>query len=245
MIVSRLWNALAAQFNKLANFVWRGDPIAQLQYEYDNLVDQLKDGRIGLEQYQALVGRVTDQVVSERRQVASLENRIRALLTAGDRAAAGPLALELQRAKAELQENEAQLALHDEAYGNSLLKIQHANRKLSQLRDKIQKYDADLKLSRAEAELIQVVTRIRADVTTDFGQVEQVIQDEIDRNRAKVKVAADLSSEGVLEAQREIDAEKILGEQALKDFEHADQTPTDQNAAERSPAVRAKTQQSQ
>lgn len=222
MFVAKIWNAVAAQFNKLANFVWRADPIAQLQYEYDNLVDQLKDGRIGLEQYQALVGRVNAQVVGERQQVAGLEHKIRAYLSTGDRAAAGRLALQLQQAKADLHENEEQLAIHEQAYGNSLLKIQYANRKLSQLRDKIKKYDADLKLSRAEAELIQVVTRIRTDVPTDFGEVEKVIQDEIDRNRAKVKVAADLSRDGVVEAQREIEAERILGEQALRQFEQGE-----------------------
>jgi len=227
MFISKIWNAVAAQFNKLANFVWRADPMAQLQYEYDNLVDQLKDGRVGLEQYQALVQRVTSQVASERQQVAGLEHKIRAYLTAGDRESAGRVALELQRAKAELQENEGQLAIHEQAYGNVLLKIQYANRNLTKLRDKIVKYDADLKLSRAEAELIQVVARIQTKVPTDFGQVEQAIQDEIDRNRAKVKVAADLSSEGVVEAQREIDAEKILGEQALRDFEQGTKESSD------------------
>jgi phage shock protein A len=227
MFISKIWNAVAAQFNKLANFVWRADPMAQLQYEYDNLVDQLKDGRIGLEQYQALVQRVTNQVAGERQQVAGLEHKIRAYLTTGDRESAGRVALELHRAKAELQENEGQLAIHEQAYGNVLLKIQYANRNLTKLRDKIVKYDADLKLSRAEAELIQVVARIQTKVPTDFGQVEQAIQDEIDRNRAKVKVAADLSSEGVVEAQREIDAEKILGEQALRDFEQGAKESSD------------------
>ena len=70
-------------------------------------------------------------------------------------------------------------------------------------------------------------------VPTDFGQFEQVIQDEIDRNRAKVKVAADLSGAGVVEAQRELDAEAILGEQALRDFEREDNAPPEASRAER------------
>ena len=55
MIFGKLWRAFKAQMNKMANFIWRADPIAQLQYEYDKLVDQLKEGRVGLEQYRALV----------------------------------------------------------------------------------------------------------------------------------------------------------------------------------------------
>ena len=38
--------------------------IAQMQYEYDQAVDQMKEGRQGLEQYRALVERVTQQVAN-------------------------------------------------------------------------------------------------------------------------------------------------------------------------------------
>jgi hypothetical protein len=31
--------------NKIANFFWTADPVAQLQYEYDKAVDQMKEGR--------------------------------------------------------------------------------------------------------------------------------------------------------------------------------------------------------
>ena len=48
MILGKLWKSLAAQMNKIANFFWTADPIAQLQYEYDKAVDQMKDGREGL-----------------------------------------------------------------------------------------------------------------------------------------------------------------------------------------------------
>src|SRR5262245_9177235 len=44
MIIGKLWRSVKAQMNKVANFLWKADPIAQLQYEYDNLVDQLKEG---------------------------------------------------------------------------------------------------------------------------------------------------------------------------------------------------------
>ena len=71
MILGKLWNAFAAQVNKLANFFWTSDPIAQLQYEYDKAVDQMKDGREGLEQYRALVERVARQVNNDRQHVAS------------------------------------------------------------------------------------------------------------------------------------------------------------------------------
>jgi phage shock protein A len=219
MILGKLWRAIKAQVNKLANFFWTADPVAQLQYEYDLAVEQVKQGREGLEQYRALVDRVTRQVTANRSQVANLEAKIKAYLTSGDRESAARFALELQKAKGQMQENEAQLKMHEEAYNNHLTKIKHASHKLGDLRQKIQKYDAELKMSRAEAEMAKVAQTLNVDVTTDFGQIEQVIQEKIDTNRAKARVAADLSGEGLEDVKREQAMEKVMADQALRDFE--------------------------
>ncbi len=210
---------LKAQINKIANVFWTADPIAQMQYEYDLAVNQLKEGREGLEQYRALVERVSRQVANEQAHVKNLEAKTKAYLQAGDRETAARFALELQKAKTELAENEGQLKLHEEAYNNNLTKIKHASKKLSEVRNKIAKYDAELKMSRAEAEMAKLARDFNFDVSTDFGQIEQVIQDKISLNRAKVRVAADLSSEGIVDIQREQAMEKALADQALRDFE--------------------------
>ena len=219
MILGKLWKALAAQMNKVANFFWTADPIAQLQYEYDKAVDQMKEGREGLEQYRALVERVTRQVNGDQQHVAQLEARIKAYLQAGERETASKFALELQAAKKQLAENEGQLKMHETAYTNNVTKIKHATKKLSDLKTKIQKYDADLKLSRAEAELAKLAHSFNFDVTTDFGQIEDVIQDKIGLNRAKVRVAADLSGEGLEDIKREEAVEKTMADNALREFE--------------------------
>lgn len=219
MIFGKIWASLRAQMNKLANFFWTADPIAQMQYEYDMSVAQLKEGRTGLEQYRALVERVTFQVQNDRKHVASLEAKVKAYLQAGDRDTASKFALELQKAKNELAENEAQLKMHEGAYGNSVDKIKHASGKLAKIREKIQKYDAELKMSKAEAELAKLAQDFNFDVTTDFGQIEQVIQDRIGLNRAKVRVAADLSGQGIEDIRREQAAEQAMADQALRQFE--------------------------
>jgi phage shock protein A len=219
MILGKLWKALAAQMNKVANYFWTADPVAQLQYEYDKAVDQMKEGREGLEQYRALVERVLRQVNGCREHVASLEARVKAYLQAGERETAAKFALELQKAKKELAENEAQLKLHETAYDNNVTKVKHATKKLGDLKTKIQKYDADLKLSRAEAELAKLANSFNFDITTDFGQIEDVIQDKIGLNRAKVRVAADLSGDGLDKIKAEQAVEKNIADQALREFE--------------------------
>src|SRR4029078_8354650 len=137
----------------------------------------------------------------------------------GDRTTAAKFALELQKAKEELASNEGQLNMHETAYGNSLKKIQHANEKLIELREKIQKYDAELKMSSAEAEIAKLSETFDVNRTTDFGEIESVIQQRIDQNRGKVRVAADLSQQGIAEINAEEAMRGQLAEQALQNFE--------------------------
>ncbi|HEY4244420.1 MAG TPA: PspA/IM30 family protein, partial [Kofleriaceae bacterium] len=198
---------------------WEADPVAQMRYEYDRSVDQLKEGRIGLEQYRGLVERVTRQVKDGESQVTKLTAKAKAMLKAGDRETAGTFALQLTKAKAQLEENKAQLAMHEQAYQNNLTKIQHANKKLVEFKDKIATYDAELKMSEAEAEVAKLSQSFNMDVTTDFGQLEDVIQRKIDGNRGKARVASDLSNEGIDKIQAEERMEKSMSEDALKDLE--------------------------
>src|SRR3989442_440082 len=209
-------------------------------------VEQLKEGRIGLEQYRGLVERVTRQVSANRSHVQKLEAETKAYLKAGDRATAAKFALELQKAKGELASNEQQLQMHETAYGNNLKKIQHANEKLIELRDKIQKYDAELKMSSAEAEIAKLSETFDMNLTTDFGEIETVIQQKIDQNRGKVRVAADLSEKGIAEIKAEERMRGQLAEQALQSFEvelgirSPETTPVAQTSKDLGPATTEK-----
>jgi len=243
VILHKFWSALFAQINKVANLFWEADPVAQMRYEYDRAVEQLKEGRTGLEQYRGLVERVTRQVSANRSHVQKLEAETKAYLKAGDRATASKFALELQKAKGELATNEGQLQMHETAYGNNLKKIQHANEKLIELREKIQKYDAELKMSSAEAEIAKLSETFDMNLTTDFGEIEAVIQQKIDQNRGRVRVAADLSEKGIAEIKAEERMQGELAEQALQDFEvelglkSPETTPVAQTAKDLGPAA--------
>ena len=219
MIIGKLWSSFKAQVNKLANFFWTADPIAQMQYEYDQAVDQLKGGREGLAQYRALVEKVSQQAGAEKNRVAQLEGRVKAYLQAGDRATAAKFALDLQKAKESLADKISQLHMHETSYENNVMKIKNATKKVGEIKDKIQKYDAEIKMSRAEAEMAELTGSLNFDITTDMGQIEQVLQDQINKNRAKVRVASDLSEQGVDDIIRETAAEGAMAEDALKQFE--------------------------
>jgi phage shock protein A len=233
MILGKLWRSIRAQINKGVNVLWAADPIAQMQYEYDAAVAQLRDGREGLEQHRALVERVDRQVNGAERQLALLDAKVKAYLAAGDRESAARFALDLQRTRQELAENKSQLELHESAYENNVSQIKHAVKKLAEVRKRIAHYDAELKMSNAQAEIAKLVDNFNVDITTDFGQIEQLLQDRITLNRAKVRVASDLAGLSAVDLERERAMETILGEQALRQFESQQRlSPADAHSAE-------------
>lgn len=219
MILGKLWRSVKAQINKVGNIFWQADPIAQMQLEYDSAVEQLKEGRVGLEQQRSLVERVGRQVEEDAKGLGKLQATIKHFLKEGDRETAATYAVRLQRAKTELEENQQQLKLHEDAYENNLSKIKHATHRLGLVREKIKRYDAELKMTRAEAEVAQLASSFNFDITTDFGQIENVIQDKISLNKGRTRVSHDLSAEGMDDIEHELAMEKALAEDALRGFE--------------------------
>jgi phage shock protein A len=182
------------------------------------------------------VERVRRQTQDGEAHSRQLEAQAKAYLKAGDRETAGRFALELQKARQSLAENRGQLDLHEQAYQNNLKKTQHASAKLAEVRDKIQKYDAELRMSEAEAEVAKLAQSFDMNVTTDFGQIEDVIRRRIDSNRGVARVAADLSQHGVAEVEAEQRMQKVMAEDALKELEVEIGVRTPETSAPAAPA---------
>src|SRR5262249_58995366 len=98
------------------------------------------------------------------------------------------------------------------------------------------------KMSAAEAEIAKLSETFDMNLTTDFGEIESVIQQRIDQNRGKVRVAADLSSKGIADIDAEERMQAQLAEQALQDLEvelgmkSPETTPVSQTAKALGPA---------
>src|SRR5688500_15052433 len=106
-------------------------------------------------------------------------------------------------------------------------------------------------MSSAEAEIAKLSETFDMNLTTDFGQIEAVIQQKIDQNRGKVRVAADLSEKGIAEIKAEERMQGVLAEQALQDFEielelkSPETSPVAQTAKDLGPATTDKTTEKQ
>lgn len=221
--MGKIFTAISAFFNKIANALWEADPHAILQLEVDRATEQIQVARQGLERYRGLVERVNMQVAAEKQNVQRLEGQIRSHLQAGNREVAGQLAIQLQQVKQDLANNEQQLAMHTEAYNNNLLKLQQGQKDIAALRQKASRLKAELQMAKAEAEIARVAEAVSEssmpNFSTKIGQATELMQEQIAKHRGEARVAADMSSRGVEEIKAQQAAEAAMGENLLRQFE--------------------------
>lgn len=212
-----IWNAI---LNSFVSGLEDKHVIELAEAKLQEATERLKEGREGLTTYQGLVLKVQTQVEENKRRIARLTSEIKAHLRAGNEQVAGQLALELQASKTDLAANEEQLKLHQEAYENNLVKMKQALKDIQGAKNDLEKKKAALKMERALAEVAETAGALNAklDLSSDFGSLMGKLDDQINRAKAKSKVAADLSGEGVEMVKAKQEAEKQMARDLLEQF---------------------------
>ena len=218
--LNRLLIAVSAQFGKLFKWIWGIDPIAVYQAEVDRSADEIQQAGEGLEQYRGLVSRLQRQIANNEKEESRLTQKIKGLLQAGDDNKAGDYAIQLKKIQSELAENRAQLSSYEGAYQNNLKKVKYANEKIRSAKEKAEKMQAELRLSKAEAEVSKLAQSFNVKTTTvdGLGEIEEEIQKQIDKNRAKGQVLRDLSQDGMDEMEEEEKLQKVQAKELLEQF---------------------------
>jgi phage shock protein A len=201
----RILIAAGAQFGKVSRWIWSKDVVAIYQAEIDRSADEIREINEGLERYKGLVTRLQRQVANNEKEVDRLTQKVRGFLTDGNEEKAAEYAVQLKKAQLELIENKLQLKTYDDTYQNSLKKVKFANERIRQARDKAEKLQADLRMSRVEAETAKLAQsfNVKTSSLDSLGEVEDEIQRQIDSNRAKGIVIRDLSQDGTEELEEE------------------------------------------
>lgn len=216
--LGRCCAAIGAQFSKGSRAVWSADPVAVYQAEVDNSAQEISEATGGLEQYRGLVSRLERQVANGDKEVARLTARVKSFITAGDDNKAAEYAVQLKKAQVDLEENQKQLESYRGSYQNNLKKIQFARQKIESAKEKARKLDADLKMSKAEAETAKLAEKfnVRTNTLDGLGEIEDEIQRQIDANKGKAEVARDLSSDGLAEIEADEAAQKAEARELLE-----------------------------
>jgi len=215
--VGRFFAAIGAQINKLGRAVVAADPVAVYQKQVDDATDELREGTKGLEQYRGLVLQLERRIEADEKEIAVYDARARGFVASGDDVKASSALMSKEKLSKSLESSRKQLAQYDAAYKANLKKIQFAQGKIQEAKTNAHRLSAELKMSRAEAEIASLAQSFNTNSSnlTKLGETEEVIQQQIDANRAKAQVVTDLGNDGLADIEAEERARTASAADAL------------------------------
>jgi phage shock protein A len=224
-----LWNGKAfrrineagrAQVSKLGSAVWEADKCAIYQERIDAATAEVGEGAKGLEQCRGLIAGLQRQRDTGTKEVANLEALVKRYLSINQEDKAAEYAQKLNSEREHLETNSKQLNSFQKIYENNLKKIKVAQTKISEARQEARAKKMELDFSKAEAGIAELGQKfnINAANLDGLGEIKDKIQQEIDTNRSKAAVMADLSSNGVDDLEAEEDAKKEAAKATLEEF---------------------------
>lgn len=216
---SRIANLFRGFMSLFVSGMEKRNPEALLEVERENLRTQIARYNDGLASHAGLCERLMTQVKRLEAEERDLRARTGANLRAGNKDAAGQLALRLQSINQQLGENREQLKAAEETYKSLVsardVAINAARQKIDSLKHSL----SDLKVKKAMAELTEMasgmVTQIGGSGDT-LDRLHGMVEEEREKAAGRVRVARDtFDTSGIQLKEAE---NKALADQALADF---------------------------
>ena len=215
----RISNLFKGFFGLFIGGIEKKNPEALLEVEKENLRKQISEFNTGLAAHAGLVERLMGQVKKLNAEESELKARTKALLQAGQREAAGEVALRYKNTDKMHDELAAQLEQADARYKELVrardVAVKAARDKIEQLRRGID----DMKVQKAMAELNEMAAGMVGTLGGSgdtLNRLEEMVEDERSKAAGRARVArdsVDLSGTVVKEAEQ-----KALADMALADF---------------------------
>jgi len=215
----RIGNLIRGFFSLFVSGLERQNPEALLEVEKENIRKQIANYNQGLAAHAGLAERLMTQVKKLESDERELRARATANLRAGNREAAGQIALRLQTVQRELVENRTQLGQAETTY-KELIKARDVSVKAAQ--DKIESLKSsltDLKIKRATAELSEMASGMISTIGGSgdtLNRLHTMVEEEREKAAGRARVARD--SLNMSEINLKEGEQKALAEQALADF---------------------------
>ncbi len=219
----RLKNIIKGFFGLFIGGLEKRNPEALLENEKENLRKQIAEFNKGLAGHAGLVEKLMSKAKKLDREENDLRAKTSANLKAGNREAAGKLALQLQATDREHDEIRSQMEEADARY-KELVKARDVSVKTA--KDRIEQLTRDLdemKSTKAMAELNEMASGMITDIGGSgdtLNRLEEMVEDERTKAAGRARVAKDqIDMSGINETAAEQDA---LAEMALADFAAAE-----------------------
>lgn len=218
--MNKFFVSVWAQLNKLFNWSFNRDPIALLQLECDKSAKKLKDGKAGLEQYCGLLIGLKRKVSDNKEKEIKITNRIRVLLQ--NEAQNGPqineALLQLNDIRVSIEEDSKQIDIYETNYAVSVEKFKEGAAELAKMENKVDNYDACLKMTDAFATIAELSNTFNFDTATSFKKIEHNVHKLLDLNNAKVQVSLDLAEQQNYKYLQTKEEKNLLAGDLLKEF---------------------------
>jgi phage shock protein A len=236
---SRIANLIKGFLGLFIGGIEKKNPEALLEVEKENLRKQIGEFNQGLAAHAGLVERLMGQVKRLNAEENELKAKTKALLQAGQREAAGEMALRYKAVETQHDELNAQLESADARYKELVrardVAIKAARDKIEQLRRGID----DMKVQKAMAELNEMAAGMVGTLGGSgdtLNRLEEMVEEERSKAAGRARVArdsVDMSGTVLKEAEQ-----KALADMALADFAAAEgiELKTDAPASETPPA---------
>jgi len=219
----RLKNLIKGFFGLFIGGLEKRNPEALLENEKENLRRQISQFNQGLANHAGLVEKLMSKARQLDREETELRAKTAANLKAGNREAAGKLALQLQKVDREHDDVREQMEEADTRY-KELVKARDISAK--QAKDRIEQLKRDLdqmKSTKAMAELNEMASGMVTDIGGSgdtLNRLEEMVEEERTKAAGRARVARDsINMTGINETAAEQEA---LAELALADFAAAE-----------------------
>ncbi|MGB0144798.1 MAG: PspA/IM30 family protein [Akkermansiaceae bacterium] len=234
----RLKNLIKGFFGLFIGGLEKRNPEALLENEKENLRKQISQFNQGLASHAGLVEKLMSKAKKLDREETELRAKTAANLKAGNREAAGKLALQLQKVDREHDDVREQMEQADTRY-KELVKARDVS--VKQAKDRIEQLSRDLdemKSTKAMADLNEMASGMITDIGGSgdtLNRLEEMVEDERTKAAGRARVARDqIDMSGINETAAEQDA---LAELALADFAAAEgiELESDSSASDDAP----------
>ena len=244
---NRIGNLIKGFFGLFIGGIEKRNPEALLDVEKENLRKQIAGFNQGLATHAALV----EKLMSQTKKLDKLETELRAKTTAnlkaGNRQAAGELAMKLKSVDSEHDEMLQQLENAELRYKELVkarnVSVKTAKKKIEELARNID----DMKVQKAMAELNEMASGMVSEIGgsgDNLNRLEEMVTDERNKAAGRARVARDSMDMGDINMKAA--EEEALAEMALADFaaaEGIELEPSGQSSVESPPQSQSSTTQ--
>jgi len=217
-----------AQAGKLARAAEDLDPVAMYKEKIEEATDNLRVAKESLVRVKGLITSVERLVNEGKSEIARLDARIKLALTDNNESRAAEYVTQLQEAKVQLKQNEEQLVTHNSSYQAFLKQVQTAQIKIINAKREAEKLGTQLEISKVEAEIGEINQRFssKADPLDEALRYKDGIQKQIDQNKARGQVFADVNTDLVEEDNEEAKIKEMEAKALLDEYKKSMQQPT-------------------